>query len=340
MNFVLDNISSETVGAIGLFGDAVAKNSMNGDIREVGNMVVEASALCVEQNCDCDVLDRVTCPETGEGVCRNCGLVLNQQVFNEKPELIYPDRDTQRNGPAETPTIHDKGLSTIISPLDCDASMRKIAGKNLPEIYRLRKLQRNTRVHSIFDRSLSLALQQVTRISEKLGLPLNMRQNIAVTYRKALSQKLVRGRGISMMVAASIYYTCRSNGLPRSLNEISKASGIPRKGVSRCYRLLIEKLPFPTPKLVSVGVHISKICSILMISGEVQGKAIEYLTRLPWKATSGKAPRGLAAALVYLACRELQYPRIQVELASAAEVSDVTVRNQKKHLNRYLKVGL
>ncbi len=56
--------------------------------------------------------------------------------------------------------------------------------------------------------------------------------------------------------------------------------------------------------------------------------------------TGGRDPRSLAAAAVYIASQELMEPRTQKQIAKAAEVTEVTIRNRYKELCSKLDIQI
>ena len=86
--------------------------------------------------------------------------------------------------------------------------------------------------------------------------------------------------------------------------------------------------------------HLNKIANKIGMSEDVKGLAIKILRRAKQqKITQGKDPRGLAAAILYTACK-LQNKKItQKEIAKAANVTEVTIRNRKKELMKKLNLN-
>jgi len=55
------------------------------------------------------------------------------------------------------------------------------------------------------------------------------------------------------------------------------------------------------------------------------------------RLTVGRAPEGITAAALYLACKLNQEYRTQGEIAKAAQITEVTIRNRYKELlNEFL----
>jgi transcription initiation factor TFIIB len=294
-----------------------------------------------------------TCPEcgstnlvhdydTGETVCGDCGLVLYEQMMDKGPEWRAFTQEEKasrsRVGVPMSYSVHDKGLSTAISHINRDAFGRKLPLSTRLQMWRLRKWQIRSRVHSSIDRNLAQAMAELDRLSDKTYIPSPVKEKAAVIYRKALDKGLVRGRSIAAIAAASLYAACRERGTPRTLREISEASLVDKKDVARCYRLLLRELDIQMP-LADPLTYISKIAERTGISGKTQGCAIKILRQARRKrAAAGKDPMGLAAAALYIACLQSDEKKTQKDIAEAAGVTEVTVRNRYKTLKRQLNL--
>jgi transcription initiation factor TFIIB len=282
--------------------------------------------------------------DTGETVCVNCGLVLHEQMIDKGPEwraFTMEEKDSRsRVGGPTSYSVHDKGLSTAIGRGDRDAFGRKLPLSTRLQMWRLRKWQIRSRVHSSIDRNLAQAMAELDRLSDKLYIPGPIKEKSAVVYRKALDKKLVRGRSIAAIVAAALYAACRSSETPRTLREIADASVLNKKDVSRCYRLLLRELDMSMP-IADPVTYISKIADGIGISGQTQGLAIRILREAKKRRiASGKDPMGLAAATLYIACLQSDEKKTQKDIAEVAGVTEVTVRNRYKSLKRQLGLKL
>jgi transcription initiation factor TFIIB len=190
------------------------------------------------------------------------------------------------------------------------------------------------------DRNLAQAMAELDRLSDKAYIPGPVKEKAAVVYRKALDKGLVRGRSIAAIAAASLYAACRNTETPRTLREISEASLVDKKDVARCYRLLLRELNIQMP-IADPLTYVSKIAERTGISGKTQGIAIKFLRQAKRKRVSaGKDPMGLAAAALYIACLQNDEKKTQKDIAEAAGVTEVTVRNRYKSLKRQLKIDI
>ena len=109
--------------------------------------------------------------DTGETVCGDCGLVLYEQMMDKGPEWrAFTQEEKASRSRVGVPTsysVHDKGLSTAISQVDRDAFGRKLPLSTRLQMWRLRKWQIRSRVHSSIDRNLAQAMAELDRFQTK-----------------------------------------------------------------------------------------------------------------------------------------------------------------------------
>ncbi|MGD0071337.1 MAG: transcription initiation factor IIB [Candidatus Bathyarchaeia archaeon] len=291
---------------------------------------------------ECESKNLVHDYDTGETICGACGLVLYEQMLDKGPEwrAFTQQEKTSRSrvGMPTSYSIHDKGLSTMISQVDRDAFGRKLPLSTRLQMWRLRKWQIRSRVHSSSDRNLAQAMGELDRLSGKVSISSPIKEKAAVVYRKALDKGLVRGRSISAIAAAALYVACRKSGIPRTLREIAEASLVDKKDVARCYRMLLKELDVHMPTADPL-MYVSKIAEKNGVSGKTQGAAIAILREARRKRVSaGKDPMGMAAAALYIACLQHNEKITQKDIAEAAGVTEVTVRNRYKALKKQLNL--
>ena len=287
------------------------------------------------------------CPECGsnrlmrdydcaEIVCMGCGFVVAAKLADQGPEWrAFDDEQRAKRARAGAPltfTIHDKGLSTMIDWHDRDVYGKRLAPGQKAQIYRLRKWQRRIRVSDATERNLAFALSEISKIANNLNLPKNILETASVIYRKAVKERLIRGRSIQGVTAAAIYVACRQCGVARTLDEIAQASTVNKKEVGRSYRFLIKELNYFIPPL-KPSQYITKFSNQLTMQGKVEEIAHKILaTAKELKLTSGRGPTGIAAAASYIASVLTGERKTQREIAEIAQVTEVTIRNRYKEL--------
>ncbi|MHA2372448.1 MAG: transcription initiation factor IIB [Candidatus Thorarchaeota archaeon] len=292
---------------------------------------------------ECGGIEVVRDNEKGEVICATCGLVLSDHRIDTGPEwraFTSDEKDARaRTGAPTNFSIHDKGLSTVIDWRDHDSQGRRFSAKQRAQIYRLRKWQIRTRMHSSVERNLAQAMSEMDRLASQLGLNKSNKELAAMLYRKLIINRLVRSRSIDAMVGAAIYAACRLRKSPRSLEEISRFSAVSKKKIGANYRQLVIKLKLKMPIPIPAN-YVSRFMTELKLFGEVQTKVMEILdmAEKDRSLVTGRDPRGLAAAAIYIASILTDHRVTQREIARVAGVTEVTVRNRYKELVN--KLGL
>jgi len=296
----------------------------------------QASSICPE----CGSMNLVNDNESGEVICGGCGLVIADFTVNTEPEwsaFTMNEHETRsRVGLPSSLSIHDKGLSTMIGSIYKDGKGRVIPQDARIQIMRIRRWHKISTVKDSEQKNLATAMSELGRLTDRLHTSRAVKEQAAFIYRRALKEGIIRGRSISTVTAASLYAAYRVTRTPMTLRDIASKSFIDKKEISRCYRMLLRKLNLKVP-IQKAQFRISKVASKADIGEETQRKAVDILgaaDRL--KITMGKDPMGLAAAALYLACIMTGESRTQTVIAEAAGVTDVTIRNRYKELQRVL----
>jgi transcription initiation factor TFIIB len=273
--------------------------------------------------------------ESGELVCSDCGLVFSEKATDNRPEwrnFGSENNDRARTGSPVSLAQHDMGLNTVIGNNNKDSHGQSLDASMHSTMKRLRTYDFRSQTRTSADRNLMRAFGELGRQRDKLGLSDAMIDKTAYIYRKALGKGLVKGRSTSAILAAAIYIACREMGAARSLNDISEITDVRRKVISRSYMILIQQLEIIMP-LIDPIKCIAKIANKANLSEKTKRMAIEVMkdlvnTQLP----AGKRPMSLAATILYLSCLRNDEAVTQKELAEAAGVTEVTMRNRIKDL--------
>ena len=293
---------------------------------------INADSICKRCGKNTMLTDNVT----GERFCGKCGYVVSEVLQDSGPEWRSFSKesgtDPTRTGAPTTLAIHDRGLSTNINPINRDSSGKPLTSAMKSTIERLRTWDSRSKVHASSDRNLRQALSQLSTLKDKLSLSDNVIEKASYLYRKALDKGLVRGRSISALIAAALYAACRDTETPRTLKDVADAGNIKKKDISRCYRLLYNELELKMPVVDPIQC-VARISSKLGITEKTKRYAAKVLKIAQEnKESAGKDPMGLAAAALYLACIKNNENMTQRDIAEAANVTEVTIRNRVKGL--------
>lgn len=275
--------------------------------------------------------------EKGEVICKDCGLVVEDKMVDFTQEWREFDSDgaekKRRTGAPMTYTQYDQGLGTEVGQ---KTDLYGLSGKDRNKFFRLRKWQ--YRISTAIERNLKLALAELKRVSSFLKLPKSVEEEAARIYTLAVQRGLVRGRSMESVVAGSLYASCRRHEVPRTLDELSEASGIEKKEIGRTYRFITRELQI-TILPSNPADYIARFASSLRLQAETQSKAIEILEQAQKsELTSGRGPTGIAAAALYVSALIHGEKRTQREVADVAGVTEVTIRNRYKELLEELKL--
>ena len=209
------------------------QNGLNEDTdSSSGSQRVEA-AMKVQSCPECGSTRLMRDYECAEIVCMDCGYVVAAKIADRGPEWRAFD-DEQRSkrtrvGAPLTYTIHDKGLSTTIDWHDRDIYGKSLSPGQKAQVYRLRKWQRRIRVSDATERNLAFALSEITKISNNLNLPKNILETASVIYRKAVKERLIRGRSIQGVTSAALYLACDNVGSQEHLMKLQQPPMFIRK---------------------------------------------------------------------------------------------------------------
>ncbi|MHA1379887.1 MAG: transcription initiation factor IIB [Candidatus Helarchaeota archaeon] len=279
------------------------------------------------------------CPECGseeiikdyiqaELICSNCGLVISEHMIEFKTRRAFsPEerKEREHTGSPLSNILPDFGLSTCIDKNNPGGA----SSKEIQKFNRIRKW--NTRM-DWHHRNLSIATNEIRRICSHLELPNRVSNRSATLYRKVYKLNLLKGRSIKSMVCACVYISCREHKIPRTLAEICGISTENKKTIRRCYKIVIQNLKLKVPNLKAKEL-LAKMSSSLKIGKDVENRAFEIITIAKAnKNLTGKDPKGIAAAAIYLACLEKNTRRSQSDVSKVAGITEVTLRNRYKEL--------
>ena len=273
----------------------------------------------------------VTDHECGEVICSRCGVVVDRiespAVQEWRSFSIDDFYRKSRTGGATSLARYNKGLLTTIG------SSRDTKEKGLN--FRIRVW--DFRIQAANDRSLKQALPALEHLKVSLALPETIVEKSAYFYRKAARINLIKGRTVSSILAASVYLACRELETPRTLNEVSSASNVPRKKIPRDYRLLVHTFDPKIPAIDHVRC-ITRIANKVGLSEKTKRVAVKIMRQvIAMQVSAGKGPMGIAATVLYIACLQAGEMKTQKELSIAAGVTEVTIRNRYSELKKYLQ---
>lgn len=261
--------------------------------------------------------------ERGEVLCRDCGLIIEDNLIDFSREWKdYDDTEGKRAraGPPLTYTKHDLGLGTQIGNYQ---DLQKIKQKS--KFLRMIKWQYRC---SSMEKNLKLALTQLKQMSSFLKLSTFIEEAAARLYSMVARNGFTKGRAIEYITVGALYAACRKYDVPRTLDELAEASGYDKKEIVKSFKFISRTLDLKFLPINPIN-YVPKFAYKLKITPETESKAVEILEKANEKCiTNGKTPIGMVAASLYIASLLNCEKRTQKEIAEVTGVTEVTIRNR------------
>jgi len=268
---------------------------------------------------------------TGSYVCKNCGTVIEKKSidFGREWRIFFEDKNRKaRTGAPITFALHDKGVGSEIAENSFNT------------------LQKRTKILTSEERRLYTSFEILDRISSQYNIPKEVIETCAILYRKVTKNSLIKGKSIKGTLGVTLYFAYKIHDFPITIKEITDMLKIDKKEISKCYSLVLEiiknekdlisKIKSNNPK-----IYIEKIAKALNLDYKIETLAIKILdAAMKTGVASGKSPKSLASAAVYLACIMTNNKKTQKEIANYTQISEVTLRNRCKELIKRLDVEI
>lgn len=275
---------------------------------------------------------------SSEKFCGYCGTVVEQKITGLNNDNYDFVNDNRHVGSPQSLAFHDFGLSTIIGKTNKDAKGNSLHSTVNNTIRRIRIQDRRSQTNKNTDTNLRIAFDTLERIQDKIQVSNAIKEQAAYIYRKANEQKMTQGRSIQAMATASMYAACRSTHTLRTLRDMSEATNIKRRTIAQSYRAIVKQLNLKI--MVVDQTHcILKIANNLELPANLKQISLEMIRQAESIGIlAGRDPVGMSAAAIYYACITRHEPFTQVQIAKAAGITVVTLRNRFHELQKKLKI--
>ena len=297
------------------------------------------SKLITCSTCNIKENKMVTDTVSGELVCSNCGTVVRDSIEEIGKEWTnFKDRETDksRTGLPFSLAVHDMNLSTVIGKTNKDSTGQYIDSGMQARMNRLRIWDSRTMYRDSSSRNFTTAFLLLNRLKDKLGLTPSIVEKTAYTYRKVQEAGLIRGRTINAVLVACLYITCRELGVSRTIDELAETSNLRRKTIAKIYREIVFHLERKIPQ-VNCFQCIDKIANKIELNERTIRHARDLMKKvLEQEFSAGKDPMGFAGAVLYVSLQLDGKTIRQIDIAEAAGVTEVTIRNRAKDLKSQL----
>lgn len=269
----------------------------------------------------------------GNKVCLNCGLIFERTfVGNERRAYTVEEIQTRRR---TEPRWRDFGPRTMLPNTKTDSKGKSIGAKEQALFSRLSKIQ-NSLISSI-ERNFWEAKPKLKMLTSKLNIPEYISETAWKVYSIVARKKLTMGRSINGFIAGSLYAAIRVHDFPRLLDEVCEASLTPRRTVHRSLAMIIrEVLPELNLRYQPITAEslVFRFGNELDLPIQIQKNAINMLKNASKNGLkrTGKDPKGLAAACIYIAAKNGSIRKTQSKVACIAKITEVTLRSRAKQI--------
>jgi transcription factor IIIB subunit 2 len=187
---------------------------------------------------------------------------------------------------------------------------------------------------------LNKALEEVTKIGQKMQLPQKLIEYGQNNYKMAFNNNFIQGRTVQLVAAVCLYTACRQDGkAPYLLIDFADAIGTNMYQLGQVYMQLVKKLCLQLP-LVDPCLFIRRFCDRLQFGSKLES-VVRLATRFlqsmdrAW-ITTGRRPNGLCGSAILIAARVLGFRRSTTQIVRVAHVCEETIRkrlSEFKHTN-------
>ncbi|MFX1556851.1 MAG: hypothetical protein ACFFC9_06320 [Promethearchaeota archaeon] len=256
------------------------------------------------------------------------------QIFVDNEPRAYTSEEINKRRQTES-FWREFGPRTILPSNRVDSKGNMLNAKKSVMFSRLSKIQRSL-INSL-ERNFWEAKPKLKLYASKLNLPEYITETAWRIYSEVAKKKLTMGRSIDEFISASIYAAIRIHEFPRLLEDISDASMVPIRKIFRSLGMIVREI-LPVLGLEYHQISTEKLIfffgNMLGLPENIKSEALNLLKKTSEKGLQciGKDPKGLAAAVLYLAAKSTKFKKTQEEVAQVAKVTEVTMRSRLKDI--------
>jgi transcription initiation factor TFIIB len=172
----------------------------------------------------------------------------------------------------------------------------------------------------------------MAQASFALKLPKEVIETAALFLNRAFKKRLAKGRSISALCGAALYAACRKHGETMTLEEIAFVLQSDKRKATQSLRVLVDQLQLTLPRF-DIDSYCKRILNDLRAGHATIEIAESLCTELLQSSmTVGKDPRGISAAIAYLASESIGEELTQREIARVSNMTETTIRNRCREI--------
>jgi transcription initiation factor TFIIB len=190
----------------------------------------------------------------------------------------------------------------------------------------MRREHGRAHVGSTADRNQIYGFTEIRRLAGALSLPDSLRDQACVLFESAQDADLLKGRSLEGFAAGAIYAVCRTNNVPRTIEEVTEVSRSAADELRTAYAAMNRELGLRTGP-IDPTQYLPRYATQLDIDPTTESRARTLIERATESgAIGGRNPSGVAAAALYTAAKGHSDGPTQAEAADIGGVTPVTLR--------------
>nr|MDO8084372.1 TFIIB-type zinc ribbon-containing protein [Candidatus Sigynarchaeum springense] len=270
---------------------------------------------------ECDSPNLVQDSRRGELVCASCGAVVECGAYDcsqDKRAFTAEEVNSRSHHGSPITALTDIAWTNVIHVDDKNASpsLKRAARWNNRLPWKMRTLLQG--------------FTEIKRVCSAIAVPKLVAETAATYFRKVQKMNLLRGRSMNGFVGGCVYLACRTSKIPRSIDDIYlEMSDTTDRDIRIGYSVLVSELKVYVPRISAVAL-LPRFASALALSEDSLHLAEKLLAAIEIRNNTGKDPKGLIAAAVYLACKMRDEETAQKRVATACGVTEVTLASRIK----------
>jgi transcription initiation factor TFIIB len=179
---------------------------------------------------------------------------------------------------------------------------------------------------------LRKAFSSIERIANRIDLDITIINLAESTYEQFFDQREYPIDDIEDTALACLYIAAKFNGNPILPEDITEEDPVTttRKSLLRRSKDITSDLSLESQELHNISSFVDRICDNLEDADESVRKRAKEIVDIAKQenVASGKKPAAVAAAAIYNASLEQGKKTTQAKISSAADVTEVTIRNR------------
>lgn len=184
------------------------------------------------KDCREDPPDIVDDHTSGDLICGNCGLVLQERVIDQSSEWRTFSNDDQGN---DDPSRVGDGPNSLLNGAQLNTNIAfGDGGMRSKELHRAQ----NKSSLDKGNKSLLQAYKQIGAFADGWQLPTAVSDTAKHLFKDADESRLFKGKSQEALIAGCVFLACRRNGVPRSFREVMELTNVSKKEIGRTFKLL------------------------------------------------------------------------------------------------------